>query len=134
MKKFMLNIFLFLLIALIGCGADNDSVHVTTSDTIPVEFAGKTNPLGSDAVTAGAEVFKDYCSACHGDEGHGDGPAGAALDLSPKNLAELQTRVGDDYLLWRISTGKDGTAMLAWQGTLTETQIWQVISFIRTLK
>jgi len=78
-------------------------------------------------------LFKTNCATCHGDTGHGDGPAGAALVPAPKNLAELQTQVGDDYLFWRINAGKDGTAMVSWKGVLTEEQVWQVISFIRTL-
>ncbi|MBK8420507.1 cytochrome c [Candidatus Villigracilis saccharophilus] len=41
---------------------------------------------------------------------------------------------GDDYLFWRISFGKDGTAMIAWKDVLTEEQIWQIIAFIRTLE
>jgi hypothetical protein len=53
---------------------------------------------------------------------------------APKNLAELQTQVGDDYLFWRINTGKQGTSMVSWKGILTEEQIWQIISFLRTLK
>ena len=57
-----------------------------------------------------------------------------ALDPAPKNLAELQTRAGDDYLFWRISTGKEGTSMVSWLGVLTEEQIWQAVAYIRTLK
>jgi mono/diheme cytochrome c family protein len=47
---------------------------------------------------------------------------------------ELQSTVADDYLFWRIHNGKTGTAMVAWKGILTDEQIWQVVSFIRTLK
>jgi mono/diheme cytochrome c family protein len=71
---------------------------------------------------------------CHGAQGHGDGPASGSLDPQPKNLAILQQSVGDDYLFWRISTGKPGTSMVAWKGILTDEEIWQVVSFIRTLK
>lgn len=122
----------FVLISCKGGNADVDSAAVPAS--VPAEFAGKTNPFGADAASAGAVVFKANCAACHGDTGHGDGPAGAALVPAPKNLAELQAQVGDDYLFWRINSGKDGTAMVSWKGILTEEQIWQVISFIRTLK
>jgi len=79
-------------------------------------------------------VFRNNCEACHGQQGHGDGPAGTALVPAPKNLASLQALAGDDYLLWRISSGKDGTAMIGWKDVLTDEQIWQIIAFIRTLK
>ena len=131
MKKVL---FVLALAALMLTACGGGAATPAPLDTVPADFAGKTNPLGADAATAGAEVFKTNCAACHGDAGHGDGPAGAALDPAPKNLAELQTRAGDDYLFWRVNTGKEGTAMVAWKGVLTEEQIWQVIAFVRTLK
>jgi len=134
MKKLFLIVWILILFILAGCSVGNKSANVASPDTIPAEYSGMTDPFGGEAVSAGAEVFKSYCTACHGDQGHGDGPAGAALDPKPKNLAELQNQVGDDYLFWRINSGKAGTLMVAWQGILTEEQIWQVISFIHTLK
>ena len=74
------------------------------------------------------------CEVCHGPQGHGDGPAGQALEPRPGNLAELQTQAGDDFLFWRIREGKPGTSMVAWKGILTKEQIWQTVSFIRSLK
>ena len=130
-------IFAVMLIAFVlaGCGnAGPSSNQGTNSESMPSAYAGKTNPLGAEAVPVGAKIFKDYCAACHGESGHGDGPSGAALEPHPKNLAALQPQVSDDYLFWRINNGKQGTAMAAWKGALTEEQIWQVIAFIRTLK
>jgi len=101
---------------------------------VPTEYAGLTNPIGADAASEGAQVFKTNCEMCHGPQGHGDGPAGQALDPKPRNLAELQSKVGDDFLFWRIREGKPGTSMVAWKGILTDEQIWQIITFIRTLK
>lgn len=133
MKKILFFILILIALTLAACGGGNANA-VATLAPVPAEYAGKTNPLGADAATAGAEVFKTNCEACHGPQGHGDGPAGAALDPQPKNLAELQATAGDDYFFWRINTGKEGTSMVAWKGVLTDEQIWQVISFIRTLQ
>jgi len=133
MKKILFSVVILVALALAACGGGGAEA-VATLAPVPADFAGKTNPLGSDAATAGAEVFKTNCESCHGPQGHGDGPAGAALDPKPKNLAELQKTAGDDYLFWRINTGKEGTSMVPWKGILTDEQIWQVISFVRTLK
>lgn len=133
MKKILFAVGILMLAGLAACGGSQASSGSST-DIIPAEYVGKTNPFGAEAVTAGAEIFKTNCAACHGDTGHGDGPAGAELVPAPKNLAELQTQVGDDYLFWRINTGKEGTAMVSWKGILTDEQIWQIISFLRTLK
>lgn len=123
--------------ALAACGGN--AVSSTTDENatlapVPAEYAGLTNPLGADAVQKGAEVFHTNCEMCHGPQGHGDGPAGQSLDPHPRNLAELQTKAGDDFLFWRIREGKPGTAMVAWKGIVSDEQIWQVVSFIRTLK
>jgi len=132
-------IFVILVVglALTACGGGQGSSETgdnTTPAPVPAEYAGLTNPLGAGAAGEGAEVFRTNCEMCHGPQGHGDGPAGQSLDPRPKDLAELQTRVGDDFLFWRISEGKPGTSMVAWKGILTEEQIWQTVSFIRTLK
>jgi len=133
MKKILFVVFMLAAFVLAACGGGGAET-VVALDPVPADFAGKTNPLGADAATAGAEVFKTNCESCHGPQGHGDGPAGAALDPAPKNLAELQARAGDDYLFWRITTGKEGTSMVPWKGILTDEQIWQAVAFLRTLK
>jgi mono/diheme cytochrome c family protein len=124
------------LILLTACGASSDISDSNSNAaiaTVPAEYAGKTNPYGIDAAAQGAKEFQTNCEMCHGPQGHGDGPAGQSLEPRPKNLAVLQKNVGDDYLFWRISEGKPGTSMVAWKGTLDTDQIWQIVSFIRTL-
>jgi mono/diheme cytochrome c family protein len=134
MKKVLFVVLIFAAFVLAACGGGGGASAVATLAPVPAEYAGQTNPLGPDAATEGANVFKTNCESCHGPQGHGDGPAGAALDPAPKNLAELQATAGDDYLYWRINTGKEGTSMVAWKGVLTDEQIWQVVAFVNTLK
>jgi mono/diheme cytochrome c family protein len=133
MKKILLNVLIFIALVMTACG-NVETATPETLETVPTEFAGQTNPYGVEAASQGAEVYKVYCASCHGETGLGDGVASMSLVPAPKNLVELQSMVEDDYLFWRISTGKNGTAMVAWRGILTDEQIWQVVSFIRTLK
>jgi high-affinity iron transporter len=134
MKKILFFVLLgSLLIGACGTSPDASSSNETLA-TIPAEYAGKTNPFGAEAASDGAKVFKTNCEACHGPQGHGDGVASQSLEPKPKNLAVFQESVGDDYLFWRISEGKPGTSMVAWKAILTEEQIWQAVSFIRTLE
>jgi mono/diheme cytochrome c family protein len=135
-KKIIFMIVLSVL-ALVACGGNGTSSSANENATlvpVPTEYEGLTNPLSADAADEGAEVFKTNCEMCHGPKGHGDGPAGQSLDPRPRNLAELQIKAGDDFLFWRINEGKPGTSMVAWEGILTDKQIWQAVSFIRTLK
>ncbi|MDO9300020.1 MAG: hypothetical protein Q7T89_01490 [Anaerolineales bacterium] len=56
------------------------------------------------------------------------------MEACNEEKAELASTVGDDYLFWRVSTGKEGASMVGWKGILTDEHIWQVVSFVRTLK
>lgn len=127
--------FVLILGALIMAACSGGSAEEPVAlETVPAEYAGKTNPFGADAATDGAKVYQVNCESCHGPQGHGDGPVGAVLTPQPKNLPELAAQIGDDYLFWRISTGKPGTSMAPWVGILTDEQIWQVVTYIRILK
>ena len=136
MKKLTI-VVLMSVVLLLACGNNPDQSGSNQNGviaTVPAEYAGRTNPLGPEAASEGAAVFKTNCEMCHGPQGHGDGPAGQALDPRPRNLAELQPKVGDDFFFWRIHEGKPGTSMVAWKGILSDEQIWQVVTFIHTLK
>ena len=132
-RKLLPVIFVIGIVLLMACGASQAEDDPTPAP-VPTQFAGLSNPLGPEAAAAGAEIFQANCELCHGPQGHGDGVAGQALEPKPKDLAQLQTTVGDDYLFWRIHDGKPGTAMVAWNGILTDEQIWQIVAFIRTLQ
>lgn len=42
--------------------------------------------------TTGAHDYNDYCGACHGPSGKGDGETAAGLDKKPANLTTLAAR------------------------------------------
>lgn len=116
---------------------DMEHMHEDT----PGDYADLTNPLAGDsaAVTAGQAIFDTNCASCHGPKGQGDGPASAALNPKPANLADPQMMdsMSDGYIFWRVSEGgmiaPFNSAMPAWKATLSEEQRWQVISYLRSL-
>jgi mono/diheme cytochrome c family protein len=136
--KRILILSVFLAGMLGACGtpqaASSTAEPTTLLADVPPEYSDLTNPLGAEAAEAGQAVYKTNCATCHGETGHGDGPVGASLTPRPMNLVVLQESALDDYLFWRISTGKPGTAMVGWKGILTEEQIWQVVALMRTMK
>ncbi|MGD1068984.1 MAG: c-type cytochrome [Bryobacteraceae bacterium] len=48
--------------------------------------------IGYTQPSSGAAMFKDYCAACHGADGTGNGPAASALKKAPANLTLLSKK------------------------------------------
>jgi len=92
------------------------------------------NPLKGDASAAGAgqQLFSSICFVCHGDHGKGDGMNAPSLAKAPANLTSARVqRQSDGVLFWKISEGNP--PMLSFKSSLSETQRWQVIAYVRKL-
>lgn len=118
-------------------GADHAGMMRMHQQPVPAEYQGKTSPGTPDdaAIARGRMVYETYCALCHGAAGQGDGPSGATLDPPPAPVAMSSTRMGDDYLFWRISEGGAHfeTGMPVWKSALSEAERWDVIHYMRTL-
>ncbi|MEO8677860.1 MAG: cytochrome c [Vicinamibacterales bacterium] len=58
----------------------------------------------------GHELFRTYCASCHGESGHGNGPAADSLRHLPPDLARYSARNGGVFpseRLERIIDGRD---------------------------
>ena len=64
--------------------------------------------LSEEAVRVGYQYFVRYCSACHGVEGRGDGPAAAALQPPPADLTRIARRRGGHFPVAKIRAYIDG--------------------------
>jgi len=113
-----------------GCGKKEEQPAGGTSTTQPETTA--TAPTAA-AVDEGAKIYAEKCSVCHGPNGKGDGPGGAALNPKPRdhtNGAYMNSRT-DDQLLEVIRNGKG--AMPAWKSILTDEQIHAALKHVRSL-
>ena len=65
----------------------------------PIAAAAPAAPTADDKAAA-LELFNNRCTPCHGPQGHGDGPASAALTPRPRNFSEAdwQKSVTDEHL------------------------------------
>ena len=94
--------------------------------------------LNGDAAK-GAEKYKLFCVACHGEKGKGDGPAAAALDPKPTDHSngEYMNKLSDYYVFTIIKEGGPAVGksvfMASWKAALTDEDVRNVGAYVRTL-
>lgn len=54
-------------------------------------------PPAAVSQASGRAFYMDYCAACHGASGRGDGPAAAGLTARPADLTQLTARNGGTF-------------------------------------
>lgn len=95
----------------------------------PADAAAKANPEAKnpDAPAAGRKLYMRTCIGCHEEDGSGK-DTGAANLRSP----EVQGQ-SDGALFWKITNGNTAAGMPSF-ASLPETDRWDVVTFLRTLK
>jgi mono/diheme cytochrome c family protein len=85
---------------------------------------------GGDPVS-GREIYVNTCIRCHGIDG--TGAPGVQLVPPPTDLTapSVQNRL-DGTQVRRIHEGTPNTAMGAWKYTLSDEEIWDVLTYVRT--
>jgi cytochrome c6 len=83
------------------------------------------------AQQSGEATYKAKCAMCHGADGLGETPAGKAMKANSfKSDADVKASDAD-----LIKVTKDGKGkMPAYTGKLTDDQIQEVVTYIRTLQ
>ena len=82
-----------------------------------------------ELIEKGKASFARNCVACHGEKGEGNGPAAGALDPKPRNLAAARIEGGPNAIFKVLTTGKKGTAMIAFTH-LSEEERWALAYFV----
>ena len=102
----------------------------------PGEASGPLNPLTTDQPTraAGRLLYQTNCAACHGTAGKGDGLAAFGLRPPPGDFTQhmvLGKHTDGQIYLW-IRDGYPNSAMPAWGQRLSDEQLWQLVTYLRT--
>lgn len=99
----------------------------------PEADSAKPNPIKRDkaSINRGKQSYFQYCSACHGAQALGNGPAGMSLKPKPANLKAMAGGHPDGDFAWKIANGRG--AMPSWKNTLNENQIWDLVNYIQNL-
>ncbi len=88
-------------------------------------------PSLASAQGKGQDTFKAKCAMCHGADGSGATPMGKSMGLKDLGSPAIQG-MSDADLTATITNGKG--KMPAYKGKLTDAQISDLVSYIRTLK
>jgi len=94
---------------------------------LAVLFFSLASVTAQAGVGEGQELYNAYCQICHGALGEGQ-TMGKPLTDGPAN------RLTDQGLIDVISEGRAGTGMVAWEGSLSEVEIFDIASYIRNLQ
>jgi cytochrome c oxidase cbb3-type subunit 3 len=83
---------------------------------------------------AGQTVYEQHCLRCHGSKLDGKGPDSQDLIVRPTNLQSQTSRSKTDWeLLVTISNGALFTPMHSFRGKLSDEQMLDVLSYIRSV-
>ena len=87
-----------------------------------------------DMVAHGRHVFLNTCAMCHGQQGLGNGPAGASLNPPPRNFVEGKWKQGgrSQDLFKTLQTGVPGSSMVGFPG-IPASDRWAAVQYIRSI-
>jgi mono/diheme cytochrome c family protein len=98
-----------------------------------VRHAPKSNtPFASEeSLIAGAKVYRQLCSRCHGVSKESTGIYGNSFYPPVPPLLGVRTPYTEGEMFWIVKHGIRNTAMPAWGNLLSDDDIWQVVAVIR---
>jgi len=102
------------------------------------KLAALKNPVARNpaSIKAGQALYGKNCRHCHGLRGKGDGPL-APKNPRPADLTDGKwdhgSSDGEIYTLILNGAPAPMSEMKGMKGTLTPTQIWQVVHYIRSI-
>ncbi len=97
-------------------------------------FAGDHYRTPPGVTRPGATIFHNYCSVCHGDKGDGQSRAKNSFLVPPRNYTtpEAALELTRDRMIYSVTNGRPGTAMISWKTELSPQEIEAVVDYIRS--
>lgn len=130
MKKLVYTVLFILLISI-----SSSQIFAQCGMKIARKYTNIKNPLigEKEAAINGKVVFTNNCVICHGASGNGDGELSKSLNRKPANLVSNSfQQQKDSEIYWKITKGIG--MMASFEDALTDTQRWELVNYIRTLK
>jgi putative copper resistance protein D len=95
------------------------------------------NPVSPtvDSIARGTQLYANNCAACHGVNARGGGEMAGTTAVPPPPLTGTGSHLDQhtDGQLFQIILDGRGGGMPSWAGKLAESEIWDVVNFLRSL-
>ncbi|HEY8309540.1 MAG TPA: cytochrome c/FTR1 family iron permease [Gemmatimonadaceae bacterium] len=100
------------------------------------DAARVTLPSAPLDIAAGRQIFTESCASCHGSRGLGDGPMARTLTMAVPAIGNVRsTPALTPTLAYDVaSVGIHGTAMPAFEESLTPQQRWEVLNYVYKMR
>ena len=130
---------LFAQMGFVSMRADNPPSKMETTfashamDASVARAAPKVaNPLTADEANllAGARLYRDHCTLCHGDPAHLKSPLAETINPPPPQFMEDMADMPENQNFYILQHGIRWTAMPGWKTVLTDQQLWQLVTFL----
>lgn len=109
----------------------SNALHTIAS---PINFAVLDQGANLADLERGRAYYAQLCVACHGATGTGDGEWAYRVTPLPADLTSPRVQGRSDAFLFSvISDGLVGTPMIGLKDRLSETQRWQIVTYLRHL-
>ena len=150
--KFTYRSFFFAVLLLMALPSSIWGFHAPASKDVPesITLDGKKislkdikNPFSAEPETIkeGGEIYIKNCFLCHGDLLDGKGIFGKSFFPAPASFIKKGSLVSTTpaYAFWRVMKGGKGlpekfepwdSAMPAWEGVLSQEEVWKTILYI----
>jgi len=97
-------------------------------ERVPTRDHERSNPYQgqADAIAAGRRIYVEHCLHCHGENAEG------TKKRPPLRSERVQQQATPGDLHWLLFNGNMKKGMPSW-AKLPDQQLWQVISYVKTL-
>jgi mono/diheme cytochrome c family protein len=94
------------------------------------------NPVAAtdENITAGARLYLDHCAGCHGIPSNPDSQFSRSFNPPVPGFFRDAPDMPDNENFYTIQHGIRWSGMPAWNKTLNDTQIWQVVTFMSNIE
>ena len=92
---------------------------------------GNPMPPSEENLIAGAKLYRQMCSRCHGLSRESDDTYGQSFYPPAPRLPLSRTLYTDNEMFWIVKHGIRNTAMLAWGNLLSDEEIWRIVTLVR---